>query len=66
MSENQTTIIAKNPTARHNYTIIDTIEAGIVLTGTEIKSIRNGKANLKDSYAGIKNGEVFIYSIKIH
>lgn len=65
MSENQTTIIAKNPTARHNYTIIDTIEAGIVLTGTEIKSIRNGKANLKDSYAGIKNGEVFIYSMHI-
>lgn len=65
MSENQTTIIAKNPTARHNYTIIDTIEAGIVLTGTEIKSIRNEKANLKDSYAGIKNGEVFIYSMHI-
>ena len=65
MSENQTTIIAKNPTARHVYTIIDTIEAGIVLTGTEIKSIRNGKANLKDSYAGIKNGEVFIYSMHI-
>ena len=65
MSENQTTIIAKNPTARHNYTIIDTIEAGIVLTGTEIKSIRNGRANLKDSYAGIKNGEVFIYSMHI-
>ena len=65
MSENQTTIIAKNPTARHNYNIIDTIEAGIVLTGTEIKSIRNGKANLKDSYAGIKNGEVFIYSMHI-
>lgn len=65
MSENQTTIIAKNPTARHNYAIIDTIEAGIVLTGTEIKSIRNGKANLKDSYAGIKNGEVFIYSMHI-
>ncbi len=37
-------IVAKNPTARHNYTIEDTIEAGIVLTGTEIKSIRNGKA----------------------
>lgn len=57
--------IAKNPTAKHNYTIIDTIEAGIVLTGTEIKSIRNGKVNLKDSYAGIKNGEVYIYSMHI-
>lgn len=58
-------LIAKNPNARHNYTIEDTIEAGIVLTGTEIKSIRAGKVNLKDSYAGIKNGEVFIYSMHI-
>lgn len=57
--------IAKNPTAKHNYTIIDTIESGIVLTGTEIKSIRNGKVNLKDSYAGIKNGEIYIYSMHI-
>lgn len=58
-------IIASNPTARHNYTIENTIEAGIVLTGTEIKSIRNGKVNLKDSYANIKNGEVFIYGMHI-
>ena len=58
-------IIATNPTARHNYTIEDTLEAGIVLTGTEIKSIRNGKVNLKDSYAEIKNGEVFICSMHI-
>ena len=58
-------IIAKNPTAHHNYTITDTIEAGIVLTGTEIKSIRNGKVNLKDSYANIKNGEAFIYGMHI-
>ena len=57
--------IAKNPTAKHNYTIIDTLEAGIVLTGTEIKSIRHGKVNLKDSYAEIKNGEVFICSMHI-
>ena len=58
-------IIAKNPVAYHNYTINDTIEAGIVLTGTEIKSIRIGKVNLKDCYAGIKNGEVFIYCMHI-
>ena len=58
-------IVAKNPTARHNYTIEDTYEAGIVLTGTEIKSIRNGKVNLKDSYANIKNGELFIYGMHI-
>lgn len=57
--------IAKNPIARHNYIITDTLEAGIVLTGTEIKSIRNGKVNLKDSYAGIKNGEAYIYSMHI-
>ena len=55
-------LIAKNPTAYHNYTIEDKIEAGIVLTGTEIKSIRQGKVNLKDSYAIIKKGECFIYS----
>ena len=58
-------LIAKNTTARHNYTIDDTIEAGIVLSGTEIKSIRNGKVNLKDSYAGIKNGELYIYNLHI-
>ena len=55
----------KNPNARHNYTIEETIEAGIVLSGTEIKSIRAGKVNLKDSYAGIKNGEVYVYSMHI-
>ena len=58
-------LIAKNPTAHHNYFIENTIEAGIVLTGTEIKSIRNGKVNIKDSYATIKNGEIFIHSMHI-
>lgn len=58
-------IVANNSTAKHNYTIEDTMEAGIVLSGTEIKSIRNGKVNLKDSYANIKNGEVFIYGMHI-
>ena len=58
-------LIAKNPVARHNYTIIDTLEAGIVLTGTEIKSIRTGRVNLKDSYAGINKGEAYIYSMHI-
>ena len=58
--------IAKNPTAYHNYTIIDKIEVGIVLSGTEIKSVRAGKVNLKDSYAIIeKNREVFVYSMNI-
>ena len=58
-------LIAKNPTAKHNYFIENTIETGIVLSGTEIKSIRSGKINLKDSYANIKNGEVFAYGIHI-
>ena len=60
-----TKLIAKNPTARHNYEILDTYETGIVLSGTEIKSIRNGKVNLKDSYASIKDGEVYIYHMHI-
>ena len=63
--QNQTKLIAKNPVAKHNYTIIDTIEAGIVLTGTEIKSIRQGKVNLKDSYASIEKGDVYIHSMHI-
>ncbi|MEF2620276.1 MAG: SsrA-binding protein SmpB [Clostridia bacterium] len=58
-------IVATNPTAKHNYIIEKTLDAGIVLTGTEIKSIRNGKINLKDSYAIIRNGEVFIYGMHI-
>ncbi len=58
-------IIAKNPVAYHNYSIDGTIEAGIVLTGTEIKSIRKNGANLKDSYATIKNGEAYIYGMHI-
>lgn len=60
-----TKLIAKNPTAYHNYLIEDKIEAGIVLSGTEIKSIRTGKVNLKDTYATIKNGEVFIIGMHI-
>ena len=60
-----TKLIAKNPVAYHNFNIEDKYEAGIVLSGTEIKSIRNGKVNLKDSYAGIKNGEAYIYSMHI-
>jgi len=58
-------VITKNPVARHNFNIIDTLETGIVLNGTEIKSIRNGKANLKNSYAMIKNGEIFIIGLHI-
>ena len=58
-------IIAKNPTAKHNYFVEDTLEVGIVLSGTEIKSIRNGKVNIKDAYASIKGGEVFVHHMHI-
>lgn len=58
-------LIAKNPVARHNYTIEDSIEAGIVLFGTEIKSIRQNKVNLKDTYINIRNGECYIYGMHI-
>jgi len=57
--------IAQNRKARHDYFIEDTYEAGIVLSGTEVKSIRQGKVNLKDSYAGIHNGEVYLYGMHI-
>lgn len=58
-------IIAKNPTANRNYAIESTFEAGIVLSGTEIKSIRNNKVNIKDTYVMIKNGEAFILGMHI-
>ena len=54
-----------NRQASHNYFIIDRLEAGIVLTGTEIKSIRNGKCNIKDSYAIIRNYEVYLLNMHI-
>ena len=54
-----------NRKAKYNYQVLDQIEAGIVLTGTEIKSIRSGKANIKDSYASVKNGEIFLINMHI-
>ena len=60
-----TKLIAKNPVAYHNFNIEDKYEAGIVLSGTEIKSIRTGKVNLKDSYATLNKGEIFVYSMHI-
>lgn len=58
-------IIAKNKKATFEYFIEETYEAGIELVGTEVKSIRDGKVNLKDSYANVKNGEVFVYNMHI-
>ncbi len=54
-----------NRKAKHDYFIEDTVEAGIVLKGTEVKSIRNGQANLKDSYAVIRNNEIFLLNMHI-
>lgn len=58
-------IIANNKKARHDYEISGELEAGIVLVGTEVKSIRQGKVNLKDAYADIKNGELFLKQMHI-
>ena len=58
-------IVAENRRARHDYHIHETFEAGIVLTGTEIKSLRGGRANLTDSYARIENGELYLISAHI-
>lgn len=65
MSSGGVKVIAENRKAFHDYFIEDRIEAGIILTGTEIKSIRNGRINLKDSYARIDNGEVWVYQMHI-
>lgn len=58
-------VIANNKKARHEFFIEDTYEAGIVLKGTEVKSIRQGKVSIKESYCEIKNGEVFIIGMHI-
>ncbi len=58
-------IIAQNRRARHNYTIEDTLEAGLVLTGSEVKSLREGRGNIQDSYATEQNGEIFLINAYI-
>ena len=58
-------IVAENRKARHDYHIHETYEAGIALTGTEVKSLRAGRANLKDSYAHVENGEMMISQMHI-
>lgn len=65
MAKGEDNVIAQNKKARHDYTIVDTVEAGIVLTGTEIKSIRAGRINLKDGFAQIKNGEAWLVNVHI-
>jgi SsrA-binding protein len=58
-------VVARNRRARHDFDLIESIEAGIVLSGTEVKSLRNGKASLEEAYAGIDNGEVWLYGCDI-
>ncbi|MFO7264933.1 MAG: SsrA-binding protein SmpB [Limnochordales bacterium] len=57
--------VATNRKARHEYEILETLEAGLVLTGTEVKSLRGGRANLNDAFARVVNGEVFLYNMHI-
>ena len=59
-------VIAKNPKAFHEYHIFDKFNAGMVLTGTEIKSIRKGGINLKDSFVKAENGEIYLYNCHIN
>ncbi|WP_106450755.1 SsrA-binding protein SmpB [Trichococcus alkaliphilus] len=65
MPKGEGKVLAQNRKASHDYIILDTIEAGMVLTGTEIKSVRKAKINLKDGYASIRNGEVFLQNVHI-
>jgi len=58
-------LIAQNRKASHDYAILDTVEAGLVLAGTEVKSLRNGKASLQEAWATIENGEAFVLQLHI-
>jgi SsrA-binding protein len=64
-AEQGTKIIARNRRARHEYTIEDTVEAGIVLTGTEVKSLRAGRASLADGFGQITDGELWLHGVHI-
>jgi SsrA-binding protein len=57
--------IASNRRARHDYDILDTYEAGMVLAGSEVKSLREGKAQLRDSYARVQDGEIWLYGVHV-
>ena len=57
--------VTENRKARHEYHILETYEAGLALTGTEVKSLRAGKANLQDSYARVENAELMLYNMHI-
>ena len=63
--KNNDNLIAQNKKARHDYFVTDTVEAGLVLTGTEIKSVRAHRVNLKDGFAQIRNGEAWLMNVHI-
>lgn len=65
MASENVKIVTENRKARHDYHLDEQFEAGMVLTGTEVKSLRMGRANLKDAYARVVNGEVFLYQMHI-
>ncbi len=65
MAKGEGNLLAQNKKARHDYSIVETIEAGIVLTGTEIKSVRAARIQLKDGFAQIKNGEAWLINVHI-
>lgn len=65
MAENEARVLISNRKARHEYFILETLEAGIVLRGTEVKSLRKGNANLQDSYAMIRQGELWLMNMHI-
>ena len=58
-------VVATNRKARHDYHVEETLEAGLVLTGTEVKALREGRVNLRDSFARVERGEVFLYNVHI-
>jgi SsrA-binding protein len=60
-----TKLIAENRRARHDYHLLDRYEAGLALTGTEVKSLRDGKAQIKDGYATVRDGEVWLHNVHI-
>jgi SsrA-binding protein len=64
-AKNEIQSIARNKRARFDYEILDTWEAGLVLTGTEVKSLRDGRANISDAYGIVKDGEVFLLNLHI-
>ena len=65
MAGDGTKVVARNRKARHDYTILDTVEAGIVLAGSEVKSLRQGHVQLADAYARLRNGELWMEGVHI-